>query len=127
MTRVLDRIDEHIVRNRLDRQVGPPERPASQSFTRGPDAIDLSAAGIRTVVWATGYRRDYSWLKVPVLDGDGEIRHDGGIVPRPGLYVLGLRFMRRRKSSFIDGVGPDAADLSAHLAAYLGGARRLAA
>jgi putative flavoprotein involved in K+ transport len=127
MTRVLDRIDEHIVRNRVARHVGPPDRPPRQSFTHGPDAIDLRAAGIRTVVWATGYRRDYSWLTVPVLDGDGEIRHDGGVVASPGLYVLGLRFMRRRKSSFIDGVGPDAADLSAHIATYLGGASRLAA
>lgn len=128
MTRVLDRIDEHIARTRLARDVGAPDRPAPQSLLNGPDSIDLRAAGIRTVVWATGYRRDYSWLKVPVLDAEGEIRHDGGIIPRPGLYVLGLRFMRRRKSSFIDGVGPDAADLSAHLAAYLrGGQRRLAA
>jgi putative flavoprotein involved in K+ transport len=78
-------------------------------------SLDLIAAGIGTVIWATGYRPDYSWLDVPVLDRKGRIRHDGGVVPAPGMYVMGLPFMRRRKSSFIDGAGDDAADLAAHL------------
>ena len=52
----------------------------------------LRREGIETVIWAIGYRRDYTWLKLPVLDAHGEIRHDGGITPRPGLYALGLRF-----------------------------------
>jgi len=73
-----------------------------------PDSLDLRAAGIATVIWATGFRRDYSWLKVPILDERREIRHKGGITPEAGLYVLGLHFLRRRKSSFIDGVGDDA-------------------
>jgi putative flavoprotein involved in K+ transport len=127
MNRVLDRIDAHIARANLVGAVTAPDRPGPQSLGDGMGSIDLHAAGIRTVVWATGYRRDYTWLKVPVLDGDGEIRHDGGVVPRPGLYVLGLRFLRRRKSSFISGAGPDAADLSAHLATYLGRDRQRAA
>jgi putative flavoprotein involved in K+ transport len=54
-----------------------------------------------------------------VLDGRGEIRHEGGVVPFPGLYAIGLYFLRRRKSSFIDGVGRDALDLTTHLAAHL--------
>jgi putative flavoprotein involved in K+ transport len=77
--------------------------------------IDLGDGSVRTVIWATGYRPDYSWLDVPVLDRKGRIRHDGGVVEGPGLYVMGLPFMRRRKSSFIDGAGDDAADLAAHL------------
>ena len=77
--------------------------------------LDLHDSRIRTVIWATGYRPDYSWLDVPVLDRKGRIRHDGGVVAASGMYVLGLPFMRRRKSSFIDGVGDDAADLAAHL------------
>ena len=84
----------------------------------GPEtrlSIDLHDSGIRTVIWATGYRPDYSWLDVPVLDRKGRIRHDGGVVAAPGMYVMGLPFMRRRKSSFIDGAGDDAADLAAHL------------
>jgi putative flavoprotein involved in K+ transport len=78
-------------------------------------SMDLYDGGIRTVIWATGYRPDYSWLDVPVLDQKGRIRHDGGAVAAPGMYVMGLPFMRRRKSSFIDGVGDDAADLAVHL------------
>jgi putative flavoprotein involved in K+ transport len=92
----------------------------------GPEAklgLDLVEAGIRTVIWATGFRPDYSWLDVPVLDRKGRIRHDGGVVAAPGLYVMGLpfmrrrksSFMRRRKSSFIDGAVDDAGDLAAHL------------
>ena len=82
-------------------------------------SLDLHDSGIRTVIWATGYRPDYSWLDVPVLDRKGRIRHDGGVVAAPGMYVLGLPFMRRRKSSFIDGAGDDAADLAAHLSQNL--------
>ena len=78
-------------------------------------SMDLHDSRIRTVIWATGYRPDYSWLDVPVLDRKGRIRHDGGVVVAPGMYVMGLPFMRRRKSSFIDGAGDDAADLAAHL------------
>jgi putative flavoprotein involved in K+ transport len=86
--------------------------------------LDLNAGSIRTVIWATGYRPDYSWLDVPIFDRKGRIRHDGGVVATPGMYVMGLPFMRRRKSSFIDGAADDAADLAAHLAL---GLRRLAA
>jgi putative flavoprotein involved in K+ transport len=56
---------------------------------------------------------------MPVLDGKGRVRHDGGVTPVPGLYLLSATFLRRRKSTFIDGVGDDARDLSAHLAGYL--------
>jgi putative flavoprotein involved in K+ transport len=77
--------------------------------------LDLHDSKISTVIWATGYRPDYSWLDVPVLDRKGRIRHDGGVVAAPGMYVLGLPFMRRRKSSFIDGAGDDGADLAQHL------------
>jgi putative flavoprotein involved in K+ transport len=74
--------------------------------------IDLRAAGIETVIWATGFTRRYPWLKVPALDDHGEIRHRAGITPVPGLFVLGMHFQRRRKSAFIDGVGDDAAFLA---------------
>ena len=79
------------------------------------------------MLWATGYRRDYSWLKVPVLDVAGEICHDGGITPSPGLYVLGLNFLRRRRSHFIDGVGFDAAELAQDIQCHLAVSHRAVA
>lgn len=106
---LLARIDKFIDRTGQDAEPRPPfvsTWPAA--FDIGPQTIDLRAAGIRTVVWATGFRREYPWLQVPVLDGHGEIRHRGGVTPIPGLYVLGMHFQRRRNSAFIDGVGDDA-------------------
>lgn len=88
----------------------------------GPESLDLRAAGIAAVVWATGYTRRYPWLRVPVLDAGGEIRHREGVTPCPGLYALGLNFLRRRKSAFIDGVGEDARFIGEHIAARLHGA-----
>jgi putative flavoprotein involved in K+ transport len=74
-----------------------------------------------TVLWATGFRADYSWLQVPVFDRKGEIRHDGGVVrDAPGLYRIGLNFLRRRKSSFIHGAEDDAREIVEHLTGWLG-------
>lgn len=81
-----------------------------------PNEIELLSENIRTVVWATGYERRYPWLKIPVLDDHGEIRHEGGITPQPGLYVLGMRFQRTKGSNLIDYVGRDAEVLSKHIA-----------
>ena len=89
--------------------------------TPAPTEIDLREEHITTVLWATGFRRRYPWLKVPVLDERGEIRHEGGITAEPGLYVLGMRFQRRKNSNLIDGVGNDAEELSQHLAQRLRG------
>ncbi|MCH9753141.1 MAG: pyridine nucleotide-disulfide oxidoreductase, partial [Alphaproteobacteria bacterium] len=69
----------------------------------------------------------YSWLNLPVLNGRGRLIHDGGVVSAPGVYAMGLPFMRKRKSNFIDGVADDARDLSSHLNAYLSGASAQAA
>jgi putative flavoprotein involved in K+ transport len=71
------------------------------------------------VVWASGYIRRYPWLKLPVLDSRGEIVHRGGVTSAPGLYALGLVFMRRRRSSFIDGCARDADDLAPLVKAHL--------
>ena len=120
LARLVQRIDVFAARTGLDAELGPPEpfRPFLWPAP-APAEIDLRAEGIRTVVWATGFRRLYPWLKVDVLDARGEIRHEGGVTPSPGLYVIGLYLLRRRKSSFIDGVGRDAMDLTAHLTAHL--------
>jgi putative flavoprotein involved in K+ transport len=120
LARLLQRIDVFAARTGIEAEVGPPEpfRPFLWPATP-PTETDLRAEGIRAVVWATGFRRQYPWLKVPALDERGEIRHEGGVTALPGLYVIGLYFLRRRKSSFIDGVGRDALDLTTHLAAHL--------
>jgi putative flavoprotein involved in K+ transport len=118
LARLLLRIDEHVSRTGIEGAVGPAKPFVPFHWPDPtPDAIDLGREGIRTVLWATGFRRRYPWLKVPVLDERGEIRHRGGVTPAPGLYVMGHYFLRRRKSSFIDGVGDDARDLAAHIAA----------
>lgn len=118
MNRLLDTIDHWIAGS--GHAAEPAERFAPTTAGEPPCLdIDLSAGGIGTVVWATGFRPDYSWLRVPVLDHKGRILHDGGVVNAAGLYVMGLPYLRRRKSSFIHGAEDDARELSSHLAAYL--------
>ena len=119
MNRLLASIDDWVHTNGLTERFPAPRRYESTDIGAETRlSMDLHDNRIRTVIWATGYRPDYSWLDVPVLDRKGRIRHDGGVVAA-GMYVLGLPFMRRRKSSFIDGAGDDAADLAAHLAQNL--------
>jgi putative flavoprotein involved in K+ transport len=117
---LLRRIDEYATSAGLNRVIDAPEpfEPLWRWFTDAPASLDLRAAGIGSVVWATGFRRAYPWLRVPgVLDARGEMHHHGGVTGHAGLYVLGLHFRRRRNSSFIDGVGEDAGALAAHIAA----------
>jgi putative flavoprotein involved in K+ transport len=122
MNRLLERIDTWATEHGLDNGIAPPHRFEPTRVEDSPPLrLDLAAEGIRTILWATGFRPDYSWLHVPVLDRKGRVRHDGGVVESPGLYVMGLPFLRRRKSSLIDGAAADANDLSAHLERYLDG------
>lgn len=122
MNRLLDRIDEWAGESGLDSEVPPPERFEPTRVDALPRLdMDLTSGEIQTIIWATGFRPDYSWLDVPVFDRKGRIRHDGGILEPPGLYLMGRQFLRRRKSSLIDGAGDDARDLSAHLALVLNG------
>src|SRR5205807_2551213 len=120
MRRLLELIDEWASTNGLDDSVESPDRlPPTRVEESPPLGLDFIKDGIKTIVWAGGYRPDYSWLELDVLDRKGMIRHDGGIVCSPGVYLMGVQFLRRRKSALIDGAGDDARDLSAHLAAYL--------
>jgi putative flavoprotein involved in K+ transport len=120
LERLLQRIDTWAELNGKSAQLGLPARFAATRVADAPRlSLDLKRDRIGTVIWATGFKPDYRWLRVPVFDRKGDLRHDGGIVPVPGLYVLGLNFMRRRKSSSIDGAADDVRDLGAHLAAYL--------
>jgi putative flavoprotein involved in K+ transport len=120
LARLLDTFDAWAAADGVDGVDGARPEP-----THVPDAprtsIDLLADGCATVVWATGYRSDLSWLELPVLDRKGELRHDGGVVrDAPGLYRVGGNFLRRRKSSFIHGAEDDARDIVAHLVGHLG-------
>ena len=127
MRRLLDRIDQWIAQSEGVPAVSA-DRPAPTHVDDSPRlSLDVGGGAIRTVVWATGFRPDYGWLDVPVLDAKGRIRHDGGVVDAAGMYVTGLTFLRRRKSSFIHGAEDDATDLTAHLADYLDGLSRRAA
>ena len=122
MAEVLTRIDTFIELRRLSARAAAPFRPTWPLATDAPNRIDLKGEGIKTVIWATGYRRAYPWLKIPVLDARGEIVHEGGVTKVPGLYVLGMNFQRRRNSSFIDGVGDDARALATLIARAVTGA-----
>ena len=124
MRRLLELLDEWARASGVHGTVEPPERlPPTRVEDAPPLGLDL-AKEIRTIIWATGYRPDHSWLQLPVFDRKGMMRHDGGVVCAPGVYLMGMQFLRRRKSALIDGAGDDARELSAHLAAYLDHAAR---
>src|SRR6185436_15468959 len=112
---LLASIDAHIDATGLSAEVLDPVPACPVAVDGAPDHVDLRARGITSVIWATGHRRSYPWLALPVLDAAGEILHHRGVTPVPGLYVLGQRFQHRRSSSFIDGVGRDAVDIADHL------------
>ena len=118
MTSVIERIDEHIAVNPTS-NMQDGEKNKSVELNSSCNRIDFTSDDISTFIWATGYRRDYKWLDVPILDKAGEIQHQGGLTPAPGLCVMGLNFMRKRNSSFIDGVGDDAKHIAANLKWYL--------
>jgi putative flavoprotein involved in K+ transport len=120
MARLLGTFDEWGRDHGHDDGSTPPERLAP---TRVPEStrlqLDLHSGEIRTIVWATGFRPDYTWLDVPVVDAKGHLLHEGGVVDSPGLYALGLPMLRRRKSTFIHGIEDDAREVIDHLAQYL--------
>lgn len=120
MNRMLRGIDEWIENKGKDLRAEAARRYAPTSVEKSPSLnLDFRSGEIRTVLWATGYRPDYSWLDVPVLDRKGRIKHDGGVAEAPGLYVLGLPFLRRRKSSFIHGAEDDVRDIAARIGVYV--------
>ena len=117
LDRLLATLDEWAATTGADRELAPPERfePTAVASTRPLLELDLRRAGIRSILFATGFRPDHSWLHLPVLDARGRIRHTGGVVSdTPGVFVVGHHFLRRRRSSFICGADADSAEL-AHL------------
>ena len=124
LERLLDSFDRWAERADAGPDLGPPERLPPTGVPASPRwQLDLRSGEIGTVVWATGFRPDYRWLDVPVVDPKGSLRHVGGTVDSPGLYALGLPVLRRRKSTFIHGIDDDAREVVAHLAGHLTGRR----
>jgi putative flavoprotein involved in K+ transport len=116
MERLLKRVDTF-----ADAVKAPDEAwPARFFLDPSPTTLNLAANGIKTIIWATGFVRNYRWLHVPVIDSSGEIIHTGGVTPSRGLYVTGLRFLRRRDASFISAVRDDATELAAEIQSHLG-------
>jgi putative flavoprotein involved in K+ transport len=116
----LDMMDAHVERRGLNL----PDDPAARAALVDPPCVtapirhlDLASEGIHAVVWATGYGVDFSWIDIPAFDARGEPVHRHGISEIPGLYFLGLQWLSRMKSSFLSGVGDDAAVLADHIAA----------
>ena len=105
--RLLDTIDDHAG--------GRGERPEPTRVPKPSLGLSLRSGEIRSIVWATGFGPDFSWLDVPVFDHRGRLLHDGGVTRWPGLYVMGLPMLRRRRSTYLDGARHDAADLATHL------------
>jgi putative flavoprotein involved in K+ transport len=123
MLRLLHRIDP--LADMDEAQAEAP--PAPFDVPEAPATLHLAHHRIRTVIWATGFRRNYRWLHVPVVDACGEIIQSGGVTPAPGLYVTGIRFMRRRDASFIAAVAGDSTALAAHIQRHLDATRPSAA
>jgi putative flavoprotein involved in K+ transport len=127
LARLLDSFDALAERSAVGDMLGPVQRFAATCLDERPRLrLDLIRERIGTVIWATGFRPDFSWLQAPAFDAKGRLRHHGGVVSVPGLYVLGLNFMRRRKSSFIHGAEDDVHDLGEHLVARLKGSPAMA-
>ena len=127
MNRLLNRADEWATASGLDDELPPPHRFApTRVDPRSPLELDLSSGEITTVLWATGFRPDHSWLDIPVVrERTGHLRHDGGVVTSaPGLYVLGMPVLRTRASTYIHGAASDSEALAGHLHCFLSRQRR---
>ncbi len=117
LDRLLARIDAFAG---LEGKAGPDAIVPVDLSRETPSSLSLASEGIRTIIWATGYRRDFSWLRIPAaIRADGEIAHRDGVTGVPGLYALGFRLLRKRDSHFIGGVGADAAAIAEEIAAFL--------
>jgi putative flavoprotein involved in K+ transport len=120
MERLLDVFDEWARSDGGDPDPSRAERFAPTNAPRSPRLeLDLRGGEVRSIIWATGFRPDYRWLDLPVVDPKGQLRHEGGAVDSPGLYALGLPVLRRRKSTFIHGIEDDAREVIDHLSGYL--------
>jgi putative flavoprotein involved in K+ transport len=119
-TAFLDMVDLYIKRRGLDLPEEPQARVALADppcVTEPLQRLDLGAEKIGAVIWATGYGVDFGWIDIPVKDDNGDPVHQNGITAVPGLYFLGLPWLSKMNSSFLSGVGDDAAVLAEHILA----------
>jgi putative flavoprotein involved in K+ transport len=115
----LDMVDAHVKRVGLDASEDPSARdtlPDPLCLVEPIRHLDLRAAGVSTVVWATGYDFDFSWIDLPVLNKDRKPMHCQGLTEVAGMYFLGLPWLTSLNSSLVSGVGEDAARLADHIA-----------
>jgi putative flavoprotein involved in K+ transport len=120
MNRLLKAIDQWAEETGRSGEFEPPQRFEATRVDESPGLVlNFEMEDVQNVIWATGYRPDYSWLNVPVLDKKGWIKHQGGVADAPGMYVLGMPFLRCRKSSYIHGIEDDARFVTEHLNNYL--------
>jgi len=111
-------IDDYVANNRIaapEPELDPADRPWDGCGPADPAALDLSAAGIESVIWCTGFKQDFSWLQLPCINRAGEAVHRRGISALPGVYFVGLPWLYKRKSGIIAGVAEDAAHIAQHL------------
>jgi len=116
---LLDEADEYITNNNLDFS----EEPEARQFEKDHECIknpilelDLRISGIKNIIWATGYKNNFDWIKLDIFDETGKPEHNNGVSKEKGLYFLGLPWLSMRGSSFIWGVWKDAKYLAEHIA-----------
>jgi putative flavoprotein involved in K+ transport len=113
-----DSVDEYIRQTGLN---APADEPREREPTPAPTEwaprveLELRAEGITAVIWATGFRYDFRWVKLPVFDDAGEPVHRRGVTACRGVYFLGLQWLHKYKSTFIYGVSEDATYLAEQL------------
>ncbi len=114
------RLNDFIEKNGIDAPEDPPLELA-KDFSGAPTELDLAALNITNVIWATGFRLDYSWIELDLnLTAEGYPEQTQGVSNHPGLYFMGLQLMHTRKSGLIFGVGEDAEHITTHITAQLG-------
>jgi putative flavoprotein involved in K+ transport len=118
----LDKVDAYVEQRKL----GLPAEPEARAKLPDPTCIaeplchlDQRSVGLSSIIWATGYAFDFSWIDLPILSAGGEPKHDRGFAPMPGIYFLGLPWLSKMSSSFLSGVGDDAERLAGHISARM--------
>ena len=118
--RIRQHVDDHIARRGIaapPSEPDPADEPADPETFRSPTELDLADRGVRSVIFTTGFRADYSWLRLPVVRSDGSVMHEQGRAPVDGLWFVGLLWLRMRKSGIILGAMDDSAHVAAQVAA----------